>query len=254
MSAYDDLLGELGGQVDGLARRSASLIFLACGEALLPHLRAWANRRDEDPDPLLAAAAAGAESYALRGLVPVGGMRLLSRLEAATPPGDQPDATTAATAQDCWICFDVSVRIAVDRAYHPGTAVEYALEPVISAASAPPSRRHPGRQRTRRAGGARRRAGRRPRRGGHRLLAMGARASRRPRGSDRRRRRRRPGAGARPPAHLTGAPSVEPSGAPMSSGVRRGRIGNGHWWPEPRRRPHELAEDRHAGGVDRGPP
>jgi len=135
MSAYDDLLGELGRQVDGLARRSASLIFLACGEALLPHLRAWANRRDEDPDPLLAAAAAGAESYALRGLVPVGGMRLLSRLEAATPPGDQPDATTAATAQDCWICFDVSVRIAVDRAYHPGTAVEYALEPVISAAS-----------------------------------------------------------------------------------------------------------------------
>ena len=61
-------------------------------------------------------------------------MRLLSRLEAATPPGEQPDATTAATAQDCWICFDVAVRIAVYRAYHPGTAIEYSLEPAVSAA------------------------------------------------------------------------------------------------------------------------
>jgi len=135
VSTYDDLLAELGGRVDVLARRSAALIFLACGEALLPELRAWATRREEDPDPLLAAAAAGAESYALRGLVPATGMRLLSRLEAATPPGDQPDATTAATAQDCWICFDVAVRIAVDRAYHPGTAVEYSLEPVVAAAT-----------------------------------------------------------------------------------------------------------------------
>jgi hypothetical protein len=135
VSTYDDLLAELGGQVDALPRRSASLVFLACGEALLPDLREWARLREQDPDPLLAAAAAGAESYALRGLVPAAGMRLLSWLEAATPPGDQPDATTAATAQDCWICFDVAVRIAVDRAYHPGTAVEYSLEPVIGAAT-----------------------------------------------------------------------------------------------------------------------
>src|SRR5207249_3188730 len=60
---------------------------------------------------------------------------LLAALERSTPPGDSPDAVSSTSAQDCWICADVCIRVLVDETYDAGPAIEYALEPVVSAAT-----------------------------------------------------------------------------------------------------------------------
>lgn len=39
------------------------------------------------------------------------------------------------SAQDCWICADIGIRVLVDKNYKAGPAIEYALEPALSAAS-----------------------------------------------------------------------------------------------------------------------
>ena len=57
------------------------------------------------------------------------GQNLLSDLEAGTPDGESSEVTTA--AQDCWICVDTSVRIAIDEEYPPSDSLWYVLEPMM---------------------------------------------------------------------------------------------------------------------------
>jgi hypothetical protein len=78
-------------------------------------------------------ALSAADEFAVFGVLPLDVERLLQALEAATPAGDSPDHISSTLAQDCWICADVSIRVLVDTEYDPGPAIEYALEPVLSA-------------------------------------------------------------------------------------------------------------------------
>jgi hypothetical protein len=60
---------------------------------------------------------------------------LLDALENSTPHGHSPDYYSPASAQDCWICADVCIRVLVDPGYDAGPAIEYALEPAVSRAT-----------------------------------------------------------------------------------------------------------------------
>jgi hypothetical protein len=60
---------------------------------------------------------------------------LLASLEAAMPAGDSPDEVSATSAQDCWICADIGIRVLVDKGYNAAPAIEYALESILTAMS-----------------------------------------------------------------------------------------------------------------------
>lgn len=135
MTPLDAEISELASKIGSLPKRSLVGLFWACSDALLPEFQAWAAHRHERSEPLLREAMTTAYEFAARGTEPRGAADLLAVLEAATPAGDSPDEVSSTSAQDCWICADVGVRVLVDQDYEAGPAIEYALEPVISAAS-----------------------------------------------------------------------------------------------------------------------
>jgi len=135
MTPIDAELTELASRIESLSKRSLVGFFWACSGALLPEFQAWAAHRGERTEPLLRFAMAAVHEFAAHGTEPPGAARLLAALEASTPAGDSSDDVSSTSAQDCWICADVGIRVLVDRGYDAGPAIEYALEPVISAAS-----------------------------------------------------------------------------------------------------------------------
>jgi hypothetical protein len=135
MTAYDDLLAELAGEIDGLTAPAASALFVGCCEALRPHYRRGADHRGTSAEDVLDAALAAARTFATTGEVAADAAALLARVEEATPEGDSPDAYSSTFAQDCWICGDVALRTAVGRDGPPGYAVEYALDPAVTTAT-----------------------------------------------------------------------------------------------------------------------
>ena len=60
---------------------------------------------------------------------------MLQTLENATPPGDSPDYYATGNAQDCWICADLCMRVLSEPGFDAGAVIEYALEPVVNAAT-----------------------------------------------------------------------------------------------------------------------
>jgi hypothetical protein len=135
VTPLDVELAELASKIDSLPKRSLVGLFWACSGALVPEFRAWAAHRGEHTEPLLAAAMAAAHGFAAHGSEPPRAASMLAALEASAPAGDSPDGVSSTSAQDCWICADVGIRVLVDQGYDAGPAIEYALEPVVSAAS-----------------------------------------------------------------------------------------------------------------------
>jgi hypothetical protein len=135
MTAFDDVLDDLAARIDALAPRARAAFFLACGRALRGEYERWVARRGESHADLLARADEAAAGFATRGVDIDGGGRLLAELEAATPPGASPDEVSSTFAQDCWICVDCGVRVAVEDGFAAGICVEYALEPVTETVS-----------------------------------------------------------------------------------------------------------------------
>jgi hypothetical protein len=136
MTTFDRLLEQLANQLNTLSKRSQVAFYWACASALQPEFRAWAAHRGAS-ETLLNQSLSIAADFASTGAAPerfaLG--RLLEALEASTPPGESPDEFPATNAQDCWICADVCIRVLVDGAYSPGSAIWYALEPVVTEAS-----------------------------------------------------------------------------------------------------------------------
>jgi hypothetical protein len=135
VTLLDDELDDLASKIRLLSMRSVVGLFWACSGALVPEFQAWAEHREEHTEPLLRTALAAAYEFAAHGTEVASKRSLLSALEGATPSGVSPDEVSSASAQDCWICADVSIRVLVDQGYDAGPAIEYALQPVISAAS-----------------------------------------------------------------------------------------------------------------------
>ena len=131
MTSYDRLLMALGERIDSLPKRSISALFLACAEALRPAFRDWAAHRGESTEPLLERAISSARSFAITGQPPADVHELLASVEEATPEGESWHGVPSTTAQDCWICAGIAIRVISDPEYRAGPGVEYALEPVM---------------------------------------------------------------------------------------------------------------------------
>lgn len=135
MIALDSVLIELGTRTRPLSTRALVGLFWACSSALLPEFRTWALHRGEPTEPILQDALTNAFDFAAFGINPPNTKQLLHALEARTPAGDSPDERSSTSAQDCWICADVALRVLDDRSYDAGPAIEYALEPILARAS-----------------------------------------------------------------------------------------------------------------------
>lgn len=135
MSPLDVELAELASGIGVLSRRSLVGLFWACSHALISGFSTWAAHRDAQIEPLLRTALASAYEFAAHGIQPQDADGLLASLEAAMPAGDSPDDVSATSAQDCWICADIGIRVLVDEGYNAAPAIEYALEPVLTAES-----------------------------------------------------------------------------------------------------------------------
>lgn len=135
MIALDRVLEGLESRVNALSREGQVALFAACCRALLPEFQSWSAHRGEATGPLLDAALQAAEEFAVSGREPSQAQQLLQALEEDTPPGESPDMVPSTFAQDCWICADVCIRVIVDSSYNAGSAIEYALEPMMTMAT-----------------------------------------------------------------------------------------------------------------------
>lgn len=135
MSSLDTELSELAARIESLPTRGVVGLFWACAIALLPRFQEWAVRRHVRTESLLQSALQAAYEFAASGSDAAVSEELLAALEASTPEGQSLDDFPSTSAQDCWICADIGVRVLVDRSYSPGPAIEFALEPVLTAAS-----------------------------------------------------------------------------------------------------------------------
>jgi hypothetical protein len=135
MTLLDTELAELAARISTLPKRSLVALFWACSSALVPEFQAWAAHRGERTEPTLREALAAAQQFAVSGTEPASAESLLMALEASTPAGDSPDQVSSTAAQDCWICADITIRVLAEPHYDPGPAIEYALEPVLAAAT-----------------------------------------------------------------------------------------------------------------------
>jgi hypothetical protein len=130
MTPFDAELAGLVVKIESLHKRALVALFWACSGALLPEFRAWASYRGDQRERLLELAISAAREFAAHGTEPLEAADLLAALEASTPAG-----VSSTSAQDCWICADVGIRVLVDQGYDAAPAIEYALEPVVSAAT-----------------------------------------------------------------------------------------------------------------------
>lgn len=135
MTPYDAALDDLADRIRKLSTRALVGLFWACATALLPEAEAWARHWGEQVNPALQQGLAAAYQLAASGAEPADPAQLLDALENAVPPGDSPDYYSPASAQDCWICADVCMRVLADPGYDAGPAIEYALEPVVGTAT-----------------------------------------------------------------------------------------------------------------------
>jgi hypothetical protein len=135
MTRLDSELEELANRIRGISTRAQAALFWACSAALTDGFLAWSDRRGGGSESLLRAGQSAAYNFAAFGFEPPDAATLLSEMEAGTPAGDSPDEFSSSTAQDCWICADVGIRVWVIRAYDAAPAVEYALEPILGAVS-----------------------------------------------------------------------------------------------------------------------
>jgi hypothetical protein len=135
MSAYDAALDDLADRIRKLSIRALVGLFWACSTALLPEAEAWAKHRGAQVNPALPRGLAAARQLAAAGVQPPDPGQLLYGLEVSTPPGDFADHYPPGSAQDCWICADVCMRVLADPGYDAGPAIEYALEPIVTTAT-----------------------------------------------------------------------------------------------------------------------
>ena len=90
---------------------------------------------DAQTGHVLEEALAAAYVFAVSGREPTDSLGLLRAIEVTTVQEAPIDDGSVIAVQDCWICADVCIRTLADGEYSPGLAIEYALEPILQAAS-----------------------------------------------------------------------------------------------------------------------
>ena len=135
MTSFDKLLADLADGLNTLSSRSQVAFFWAASWALRPEFRRWAAHRGVPTETLLDQAVRVAEQFAVEGIRAADVEVLLRALEEATPAGESPDTYSSTSAQDCWICADLCIRVMTDDGMASGYGVEFALEPVVSSAT-----------------------------------------------------------------------------------------------------------------------
>jgi hypothetical protein len=135
VTALDDILGDLAHGVGALSKRATSALFAASASGLEPGFRRWAAVHGHQSGSLLDRALSAGFELACTGRTAVDVAGILAELESGTPARESRKSVASATAQDCWVCADVAIRVHVEPAFVPGPVVEYALEPILQAAT-----------------------------------------------------------------------------------------------------------------------
>jgi hypothetical protein len=136
MTTYDAALDDLADRIGKLSTRALVALFWACSTALLPEAEAWARHQGEQIGPSLQRGLSAAHQLAAAGAEPRAPGQLLEALENSAPFAEAcVHGYNPGNAQDCWICAGVCMRVLVDPGYDAGPAIEYALEPVMCAAT-----------------------------------------------------------------------------------------------------------------------
>jgi hypothetical protein len=135
VSALDDILGDLSRGVGALSTRATSALYAAAAAALQPAFHDWAASGGQSTEPLLEQAIEVGFELARSGTTETDLADILRRLELATPTRVAADSAPSTAAQDCLICADVALRVHVEPTFAQGPVIEYALEPVLMAAT-----------------------------------------------------------------------------------------------------------------------
>lgn len=129
MTAYDQVLDELGEKIQALSRIQQAVFFASCGEVLLPSYDSFREKSGWGSIEALKKGLSVAWQFAKTG-VDRSVNEVISSLESATPHSDDFDLIECKFAQDVAICIDAAVRAASPEYKVEGTWVEYALEPL----------------------------------------------------------------------------------------------------------------------------
>lgn len=131
MNAIDRWVASVGERLDALDKNAASAFFLASASALRGEYQLWAEHTrtsTAEIDDLIAIALALCFGGKLLG----NEAAILNRLDRGVPDGENKDFFSSTSAQDCWICLDVSLRTLLAD-YSPGSGFWYCVEPVLQA-------------------------------------------------------------------------------------------------------------------------
>lgn len=133
MSPFEAIAHRLGIALQSLSKRAQVAVLLCSARAFMPQYLEWsAWGGDDDQSGLLGEALDVAAAFA----VGVGGPSaegLLTLVEAAIPV-DTSDVPGFTTAQDCWICADLALRVSLG-AFAVEDAAWYILEPIFQSTS-----------------------------------------------------------------------------------------------------------------------
>ena len=135
MNAMDQLVIDLPVRVRVLNRRRVAALFAICASGLRNAALEWDTRWHLGELPILDRAVAIALDYATAAEVSSDIAGLLTRLAAATPPGESRAGVSPTPAQDSWICADTAIRVIVDEAFDAGPIIEYALQAIVEDAT-----------------------------------------------------------------------------------------------------------------------
>jgi len=131
MTRLDSVLADLAVRIRGMSIRGQAALFWACSEALVDAFLEWADRTGSDTAQVLRSGQLATYGFVTLGVESTDAIELLSEFEEKAPFGESIDMIPSTTAQDCWICADVGIRVWVSESYDPGPAIEFALEPIL---------------------------------------------------------------------------------------------------------------------------
>ncbi len=135
MTSYDLIIKDLGQDISLLSRRAQTALYWASGSALLPEYRRWAAEVGRSNEGVIAEALHGASEFAVSGSRPLADLGLRDSLLKFAPGDESTDRVSPIPAQDCWICADISFRLASDGFNKVAEGIWYILEPMFQATS-----------------------------------------------------------------------------------------------------------------------
>jgi hypothetical protein len=134
MSPFEAEVARLGAIVMDLSRQGQVAFLVAAARALMPRYLEWLETASPSSEGkrVLLDVLEEAERFVL-GTPPGPPSDLLASAQLQVPE-EPSDAMWFTTAQDCWICADSALRVALNQ-YHASDAMWFVLEPLFQATS-----------------------------------------------------------------------------------------------------------------------